>query len=163
MLAAPSRDESRLLGQVRYQPNRVILHTDAALLPRSRRTWSSWNYLTADDPHGERPVAVSYLINRLQPLPTRTPVIVTLNPPFEPDPRAVIEEFEYSHPLLDAKAVAAQRSLELLQGVRNTWYAGAWLGHGFQEDGLASAHAVAGSVARKVARTAAPRDDRVAA
>ena len=163
LLADPSRDESRLLGGVRYQSNRVILHTDVALLPRSRRIWSSWNYLTADDPHGERPVAVSYLINRLQPLPTRTPVIVTLNPPFEPDPRAVIEELEYSHPLLDAKAVAAQRSLELLQGVRNTWYAGAWLGHGFHEDGLVSAHAVAGSVARKVARTAAPRDDRVAA
>ena len=53
----------------------VVLHTDASLLPRSRRAWSSWNYLSADDPDGERPVAVSYLINRLQPLPTETPVI----------------------------------------------------------------------------------------
>jgi predicted NAD/FAD-binding protein len=163
LLADPSADESRLLGQVRYQPNRVVLHTDTALLPRSRRVWSSWNYLTADDPRGVRPVAVSYLINRLQPLPTATPVIVTLNPPFEPDPRTVIDEFAYSHPLLDANAVAAQRSIERLQSARRTWYAGAWLGHGFHEDGLASAHAVAASVARRVARSAAPRDDRVAA
>jgi len=163
LLDDPSRDEARLLGHVRYQRNRVILHTDTALLPRSRRVWSSWNYLTADDPRGERPVAVSYLINRLQPLPTRTPVIVTLNPPFEPDPRAVIGAFEYSHPLLDAMAIAAQRSLGLLQGVRHTWYAGAWLGNGFHEDGLASAHAVAESVARRAAPASAPHADRVAA
>jgi predicted NAD/FAD-binding protein len=153
MLADPSPIESRLLADVRYQPNRVVLHTDASLLPRSRRVWSSWNYLTADDPRGNAPVAVSYLINRLQPLPTSTPVVVTLNPPFDPDRRTVLGEYEYAHPLLDAKAVAAQRSLGKLQGQRNTWYAGAWLGHGFHEDGLASAHAVADSIARRAVVT----------
>jgi predicted NAD/FAD-binding protein len=163
LLGDPSRDEARLLAAVRYQPNRVLLHTDTALLPRSRRVWSSWNYLTADDPRGERPVAVSYLINRLQPLPMATPVIVTLNPPFEPDPRRVIAEYDYAHPLLDAKAVAAQRSIAFLQGRRRTWYAGAWLGNGFHEDGLASAHAVAESVARHTAVVNAARADRIAA
>ncbi len=147
LLADPSADEARVLSQVRYQPNRVILHTDASLLPRSRRAWSSWNYLKADDPRGDRPVAVSYLINRLQPLPVSTPVIVTLNPPFEPDPRTVIGEYDYSHPLLDARAVAAQQSIAPLQGRRRTWFAGAWLGHGFHEDGLASAHEVAAGLA----------------
>jgi predicted NAD/FAD-binding protein len=163
LLGDPSRDEARLLAAVRYQPNRVLLHTDTALLPRSRRVWSSWNYLTTDDPRGERPVAVSYLINRLQPLPMATPVIVTLNPPFEPDPRRVIAEYDYAHPLLDAKAVAAQRSIAFLQGRRRTWYAGAWLGNGFHEDGLASAHAVAESVARHTAVVNAARADRIAA
>jgi len=163
LLADPSHDEARLLAAVRYQPNRVILHTDTKLLPRSRRVWSSWNYLTAEDPRGERPVAVSYLINRLQPLPTTTPVIVTLNPPFEPDPRLVIAEHDYAHPLLDAKAVTAQRSIAFMQGRRRTWYAGAWLGHGFHEDGLASAHAVAESVARHAAIADATRPDRMAA
>ena len=160
LLADPSRDEARLLAAVRYQPNRVVLHTDLALLPRSRRVWSSWNYLTADDPHGARPVAVSYLINRLQPLPTTRPVIVTLNPPIEPDPRLVIGEHAYAHPLLDAEAIAAQHSIAFLQGRRDTWYAGAWLGNGFHEDGLASAHAVAESVARVATMTS---DDRLAA
>ncbi len=165
LLADPSPAEARLLPSVRYQPNRVVLHTDASLLPRSRRAWSSWNYLSADDPDGERPVAVSYLINRLQPLPTETPVIVTLNPPFEPDPRAVINEFEYSHPVLDAKAIAAQRAVGLMQGQRNTWYAGAWLGHGFHEDGLRSAHAVADAIGAAVAAPAPIVDarERVAA
>ena len=128
LLADPSHSEQRLLSAVRYQPNRVVLHTDAALLPRARRAWSAWNYLAADDAAGERPVAVSYLINKLQPLPCTTPVIVTLNPPFEPDPARVLQEFEYSHPLLDRAAVAAAGGTSQLPGQRNTWYAGAWLG-----------------------------------
>ena len=81
-------------------------------------------------------------------------MIVPLNPPFEPDPRAVINEFEYSHPVLDAKAIAAQRAVGLMQGQRNTWYAGAWLGHGFHEDGIRSAHAVADAIGAPVAAPA---------
>jgi predicted NAD/FAD-binding protein len=146
LLGDPSPDESRLLGAVRYQRNRVILHTDASLLPRSQRAWAAWNYLAVEGDQGERPVAVSYLVNKLQPLPFRTPVIVTLNPPVEPDPRLVLRELEYDHPLLDGRAVAAQQGFAALQGVRNTFYAGAWLGYGFHEDGLASAHAVAHQV-----------------
>ena len=152
MLADPSHSEQRLLSAVRYQPNRVVLHTDAALLPRARRAWSAWNYLAADDASGQRPVAVSYLINKLQPLPCTTPVIVTLNPPIEPDPACVLQEFEYSHPLLDSAAIGAQGRIAQLQGQRHTWYAGAWLGYGFHEDGLASAHAVAEGIAQAAAR-----------
>jgi predicted NAD/FAD-binding protein len=149
LLGDPSLLERRLLASVRYQPNRVVLHTDPALLPRARRAWSAWNYLAADDADGARPVAVSYLINRLQPLPCAAPVIVTLNPPFEPDPARVLQEFEYSHPLLDGAALSAQSAVAQLQGERHTWYAGAWLGYGFHEDGLASAHAVAEGIARR--------------
>jgi predicted NAD/FAD-binding protein len=153
LLADPTPGEARLLAAVRYHPNRVLLHTDTALLPRSRRAWSAWNYLEAADAGGTRSVAVSYLINKLQPLPFATPVIVTLNPPFDPDPALTIDEFEYSHPLLDASALDAQRGFDAVQGLRRTWYAGAWLGHGFHEDGLRSAHAVAAGIAR---RTQAP-------
>ena len=149
LLRDPSHSEQRLLSAVRYQPNRVVLHTDAALLPRARRAWSAWNYLATDDASGQRPVAVSYLINKLQPLPCTTPVIVILNPPVEPDPARVLQEFEYSHPLLDRAALAAQGGIAQMQGQRHTWYAGAWLGYGFHEDGLASAHAVAEGIARR--------------
>ena len=83
---------------------------------------------------------MSYLLNKLQPLPFATPVIVTLNPPFDPDPALTLREFEYSHPLQDAGARAAQDGFAALQGLRHTWYAGAWLGYGFHEDGLESAH-----------------------
>ena len=156
LLADPSADERRLLGEVRYQPNRVVLHTDAALLPRRQRAWAAWNYLAADDPEGRRPVSVSYLINRLQPLPFRKPVVVTLNPAIEPAAHTVINEFEYSHPLLDARAVRAQDAIARRQGRHATWYAGAWLGYGFHEDGLKSAHAVAASIALHAARRGEP-------
>jgi uncharacterized protein len=150
ILADPSPQEARLLAQIRYQTNRVVLHTDASLLPKARRAWSAWNYLACEDPDGSRPVAVSYLINRLQPLPFATPVIVTLNPPFDPTPETVLREFVYEHPLQDENATAAQRSMFRLQGERRTWFAGAWLGHGFHEDGLKSAHAVASGIARYI-------------
>ena len=156
LLAVPSADERRLLSQVRYQPNRVVLHTDSALLPRRRRAWAAWNYLAATDPDRRRPVSVSYLINKLQPVPFRAPVVVTLNPAIEPDPHTVIGEFEYSHPLLDAHAVAAQDAIARRQGRHRTWYAGAWLGYGFHEDGLRSAHAVAASIAEHAARRGEP-------
>ena len=148
LLADPDPDESRLLGAVRYQPNDVWLHTDERLLPRARRAWSAWNYLSASDPDGQRPVAVSYLINKLQPLPFASPVVVSLNPPFEPRPERVLRKMVSWHPLLDSAAVQAQAGIAGLQGKRHTWFAGAWLGYGFHEDGLRSAHAIADLIAR---------------
>ena len=163
LLGDPSADESRLLGSVRYQRNHVVLHTDAALLPRRRRAWSAWNYLAANHPGGTQPVAVSYLINKLQPWPFQKPVIVTLNPPFAPDSQHVLDEFEYSHPLQDIAALAAQRAVAARQGELRTWYAGAWLGHGFHEDGLRSAHAVCESIAGHALSRASVTHARIAA
>ena len=148
LLETPDTEEAALLGAIAYQDNAVILHTDTRLLPRARRAWSAWNYLATQDASGERPVAVSYLLNKLQPLPFRTPIIVTLNAPFEPDPLCVLRRLHYAHPILDAPAVAAQRALAARQGRQRTWFAGAWLGYGFHEDGLASAHAVSEALAR---------------
>jgi predicted NAD/FAD-binding protein len=92
---------------------------------------------------GQQPVSVSYLINRLQPLPTQTPVIVSLNPHVEPDPAKVIGDWDYDHPLFDQAAIGAQAQLDAIQGVERLWFCGAWGGYGFHEDGLNSALAVA--------------------
>jgi len=140
-------DERAVLSAVRYQPNRALLHSDPALLPRRRKVWSAWNYLAgagaSTDRDGEAPVAVSYLINMLQPLPFERPVVVTLNPYREPDPALTWREIRYSHPVFDAAAVAAQARLPALQGRDRVWFAGAWTGYGFHEDGLRSAVTVA--------------------
>ena len=138
--------ERATLGAVRYQPNRAVLHTDERLLPRHPGVWSAWNYLGGRGDPDRRPVTVSYLINRLQPLPFRRPVIVSLNPFREPEPDRVIAEFDYAHPVFDRAATGAQARLRELQGRRNTWYCGAWTGYGFHEDGLRSALAVAESL-----------------
>lgn len=140
---AASAGQHAVLAAIRYQPNRAILHTDTALLPRNRKLWSAWNYFATGADLDDRPVGVSYLINRLQPLPFDTPVIVTLNPAREPDPARVIAAFEYDHPVFDAAAVAAQQHLDAVQGKGGLWFAGAWAGYGFHEDGLKSALRVA--------------------
>jgi len=138
LLADPSHDETATLGAIGYAPNRAVLHTDTSLLP-AKRAWSAWNYESRTGELGAEPqLCVHYLINKLQPLPFQTPVIVSLNPVREPRAGTVLREFAYSHPVFDQTAVQAQRALPSIQGARNTWFAGAWTGYGFHEDGLKS-------------------------
>jgi predicted NAD/FAD-binding protein len=140
-----SPQERKVLGAIAYQSNRAVLHTDAACLPRSRKTWSAWNY-QSDNAGGAARVCVHYLINKLQPLPFESPVIVSLNPIDQPAAGSVLGQYDYAHPVFDAAAVAAQGRLPALQGQRNTWFAGAWTGYGFHEDGLKSGLAVASAL-----------------
>jgi predicted NAD/FAD-binding protein len=142
-------DERRLLSAIRYEPNRAVLHTDAALLPRDPALWSAWNYISSKDELNQRPVSVSYLINRLQPLPFKTPVMVSLNPQREPAADKVIAEFDYAHPVFDGPAIAAQKQLAALSGERGVWFCGAWNGYGFHEDGLKSGFKVANALGCK--------------
>jgi predicted NAD/FAD-binding protein len=138
LLDAPTTEERRLLGAIRYTPNRAVLHTDEALMPHRKVAWASWNYLGA----GEG-VTVTYWMNRLQQLPTKTQLFVTLNPDRPIRDGAVLHVEDYEHPVFDAAALRAQQSLWSLQGVNRVWYCGAWFGAGFHEDGLQSALAVA--------------------
>lgn len=146
MLEDADAAERNVLDPVRYQPNRAWLHTDETLLPRARDAWSAWNYLTGPARVDGRPVSVSYLINKLQPLPVETPVIVTLNPVHEPRADRVIRRIDYAHPVFDPAAIEAQRRLSSIQGRRRTWFCGAWTGYGFHEDGLRSGLAVANAM-----------------
>ncbi|MFZ4551013.1 MAG: NAD(P)/FAD-dependent oxidoreductase [Aquabacterium sp.] len=132
-----SPQESRLLGAIRYQPNRAVLHTDETLLPKRRMAWAAWNYERAvNSGSHDAPVCLHYLINRLQPLPWQRSVIVSLNPLREPRTDQVIQTIEYDHPVFDQAAIDAQRTLHTIQGLQRTWYAGAWCGYGFHEDGF---------------------------
>jgi len=143
LLADPSHGERRVLGAVRTQANRMVLHTDTRLMPRRRGVWSSWNYLARDSADHGREVSLTYWMNRLQNLATPEPLLVTLNPLTEPDPARVLLEKTYRHPCYDAAMIEAQGALGALQGQRNTWFCGAWTGYGFHEDGIASAVAAA--------------------
>lgn len=142
-LADASEDERSVLGAIRYQPNRAVLHTDAGVLPKRPLAWASWNYERASDGDREQArVCLHYLLNRLQPLPFTTPVLVSLNPVSEPRAETVVGEYEYDHPIFDLAALAAQKRVPALQGVAHTWFAGAWTRYGFHEDGLMSGEAV---------------------
>ncbi|MBK9445323.1 MAG: FAD-dependent oxidoreductase [Betaproteobacteria bacterium] len=166
--SSASDGERELLSAIRYQPNRAVLHTDSALLPRNRSLWSAWNYSAGTDAganvSSQSPVSVSYLINRLQPLPFETPVVVSLNPQREPNPEKVLAEFTYAHPLFDGPAIAAQARLHEIQGVDRLWFCGAWGGYGFHEDGLRSGLQVAAALGCQAPwqKPAMPLDDALA-
>src|SRR5690606_30636987 len=108
--------ESRLLGAFPYQTNRVVLHSDQRLMPRRRRVWSSWNYLSGANVSGDRAVSVTYWMNRLQGLSDARPYFVTLNPLMEVDPAQRWGEYDYDHPVFSQRAMQAQPLLGRLQG-----------------------------------------------
>jgi predicted NAD/FAD-binding protein len=142
---AATPEEQRVLSAFTYQRNVAVLHQDAALMPRRRRVWSSWNYLADEGPGRDREhVSLSYWMNSLQNLETARPAIVTLNPAREP--RHVVSEHVYHHPQYDGRAVDAQAAIPTLQGVRHTWFAGSYCGHGFHEDALHSGLEVAAAL-----------------
>ncbi|HPV22656.1 MAG TPA: hypothetical protein PLJ65_00645, partial [Casimicrobium sp.] len=116
-----------------------------------------------NDADDARPVALTYWMNQLQPLPFTTPLFETLNPPNAPASSSVLAEFEYAHPLLNRAAVAAQREIEGLQGQNRTWFAGAWLANGFHEDGLLSALNVVRRISAANAANDSHNNERIAA
>jgi predicted NAD/FAD-binding protein len=141
LLDDPTPEETRLLSAFRYSRNLAVLHTDPALMPRRRAAWTSWNHIGRRNAPQEG--CVTYWMNRLQSLPSRPELFVTLNPTREIAPDAVIRTDVYDHPLFDGGAIAAQQALWGLQGVKRTWFCGSYFGHGFHEDGLQSGLAVA--------------------
>ena len=137
LLAQPTPQEQALLGAIRYHPNKAVLHTDTSVMPKKKLAWAAWNYERATDLGLESSrVCLHYWINRLQPLPFSQDVMVSLNPVRAIDPSKVLGEYDYAHPVFDLGAIKAQSQLPRLQGQQNTWYAGAWMGYGFHEDGF---------------------------
>jgi predicted NAD/FAD-binding protein len=141
LLADADARERSVLGAFRYTTNEVVLHQDRRLMPRRRLAWASWNHLgRRDDPASG---CVSYWMNHLQSLKGAPPLFVTLNPHIAPREDMVHEVRSFEHPHFDAGALTAQSDLWSLQGVRRTWFCGAYFGAGFHEDGLQAGLAVA--------------------
>ncbi len=143
MLERPSLEERSVLKAIPYQANTAVLHTDERLLPRRRRAWASWNFHAPKPELSEEPVSLTYLINRLQPLPFTTPVMVTMNPVEAPREDKVLGTYDYHHPVFLEGSDEAKRRVVPLQGRDRTWFCGAWTRYGFHEDGLLSAVNVA--------------------
>jgi predicted NAD/FAD-binding protein len=143
MLEQPSAAERAVLGAFRCQDNLAVLHTDLSLMPRRRAVWSAWNYLSDGAGDHAQTVSVTYWMNRLQSLETARPLLVSLNPIRTPNPADVLLTRSYRHPQFDAAAMDAQEKLPGIQGVDRLYFAGAWSGWGFHEDGIASAVRVA--------------------
>lgn len=144
MLAEPTAQEQDTLSAIRYHPNRAVLHTDTSVMPEKKLAWAAWNYeRAAHDSTESTRVCLHYWLNLLQPLPFSQDVIVSLNPVSDIDPAHVIGEYDYAHPVFDLPAIQAQSHMPQLQGQQHTWFAGAWMGYGFHEDGFKAGRAAA--------------------
>ncbi len=152
MLAQPTAEEMVYFSAIRYQENTAVLHTDVGVLPKNKNTWAAWNYEHQTSQIGKKNVCLHYWLNRLQPLPFKENLVLSLNPVSKSqqdvkstdttnhaiDKERVIATFTYHHPVFDAKAISAQQKITALQGNGGVYFCGAWLGYGFHEDGLSS-------------------------
>lgn len=144
LLADADASEEQILSAIPYQDNDVVLHTDASVLPRRRKAWAAWN---AWVPRAAGDACtVSYCMNLLQGLQSEQPLVVTLNRTDAIDPHKILRRMHYQHPVYSSGSVAAQQRKGEIQGKRHTWYAGAWWGWGFHEDGMRSAVEVAAAL-----------------
>ena len=138
MLTDPDPVEKQALGAIRYQPNDITLHADTRIMPKRRKTWASWVYTEDSQKRSDR-IDLTYWMNSLQPIPMDDPHFVTLNTKRTIREELIYDQVTLRHPVYDLGALAAQKRLAEHNGTRNTWFCGAWMRHGFHEDGLASA------------------------
>ncbi len=138
LLEAPTPTEAAALSAVRYQPNTAVLHADTAQMPKSPKAWASWVYT---EPAGPRPdrIDLTYWMNSLQPIPKNDPLFVTLNPNRPIAEHLIHDMTTFYHPVFDLAAIEAQQTLRRVNGQAGVWFCGAWMRHGFHEDGFASA------------------------
>jgi predicted NAD/FAD-binding protein len=137
ILEKPTALESEVLGNIHYQANTAVLHTDKKLMPSRKADWSSWNYFIAKQ--SSENVKLTYYMNRLQKLATDHDYFVTLNDDARIDPDKIIRTIDYMHPVFDHSAITAQKQHAHINGTKNTWYCGAYWRNGFHEDGVWSA------------------------
>lgn len=143
MLSNPTPEQQKILQAFTVQPNSVVVHSDTALMPKQRKCWASWIYLSSQQQDKSESVSLSYWMNNLQQLDTTQPVLVTLNAQHTPAPDLVQDTHQFAHPVFTEQTLAAQNKLPDIQGQNNVYFAGAWQRYGFHEDGLLSAVRVA--------------------
>ncbi len=144
LLSDADEREQSILGAISYQVNDTVLHTDARVLPQRRKAWAAWNAWLPRNP--DHACTVSYCMNLLQGIESPEPFVVTLNRTAAIDPGKVLARMQYHHPVCTHASVAAQARKAEIQGWRHTWFAGAYWGWGFHEDGMRSAVEVAAAL-----------------
>ena len=148
LLNDPSGQERKVMGGLRYQANETVLHTDTRMLPSRRLAWAAWNYhIPRKTSHR---VAVTYNMNILQGLKSDTTFCVTLNHFEDIDPAKVLKRITYHHPAYTPETLEAQALHGSISGVNRTYYAGAYWGFGFHEDGVRSGLRVANQILESV-------------
>lgn len=145
ILKDSSDDEKCILKSIPYKKNKAVLHCDQAFMPKRKKCWSSWNMLLDGNPQ-EQDISLTYWMNRLQNIDEKLPLFLTLNPSHEIEEKLVFDKHTFSHPVFGPSSDEGKKMVTHIQGKKNTWYCGAYLGNGFHEDGIRSASEVASAM-----------------
>ncbi len=138
VLDNPTPLEQTQLSCFHYQYNKAVLHTDASIMPQKKLAWSSWNYRIVED-KGRLTPSTIYWMNRLQDVSDRQNYFVSINPHNDLDPKKILREIDYDHPLFDLPAIAAQQRLSELNAGGPVYFCGSYFNYGFHEDAFSSA------------------------
>jgi predicted NAD/FAD-binding protein len=139
MINSEAEEQQSVLSAFDYQDNHIIVHSDTSFMPKEKKCWASWVYLSEGQDDKSKDVSLSYWMNNLQGLDPAYPLIVTLNPGRRPQENLILDEHGFSHPIFDLKAIKAQEKIENIQGKNGLWFCGAYQRYGFHEDGFLSA------------------------
>ncbi len=145
ILKNASDDEKYALKSVPYKENKAVLHRDQAFMPQRKKCWSSWNVLLESNQQ-EQDISLTYWMNRLQNIDEKLPIFLTLNPSHEIEEKFIFDKHTFSHPIFGPSSDEGKKMVTHIQGKKNTWYCGAYLGNGFHEDGIRSASKVASAM-----------------
>jgi predicted NAD/FAD-binding protein len=138
LLDEPTTEEQSLLSKFKYQKNKTVLHTDASIMPKTKRAWSSWNY-SMEEKNGKLYASTIYWMNSLQNISDKRNYFVSLNDPGNIDEKKILKVIEYEHPLFDLHTSKAQPELPKLNEKGPVYFCGSYFRYGFHEDALWSA------------------------
>jgi len=138
LLDKPAADEKRLLSKFKYQYNKATLHTDESIMPKTKLAWASWNYSIQSINKKMVPTTI-YWMNSLQQVSDKKNYFVSINPHANIDPKKIIKEIDYDHPLFDVPAINAQKELSKLNETGPVYFCGSYFNYGFHEDAFTSA------------------------
>ncbi|MDF3819887.1 FAD-dependent oxidoreductase [Leptospira sp. 96542] len=149
LLGNPTALEKELLPIFKYQNNTATLHTDPSDMPKTRRSWSSWNYKMVNKPNGDFAPFTIYWMNRLQNVSKKKNYFVTINDPGRVKEECIIKQIDYEHPLFSVETASAQKRLPQLNETGPIYYVGAYFRYGFHEDGFLSAVNLSESILKR--------------
>ena len=138
LINSPSKYEYNTLSAFKYTKNNIILHTDTSIMPKNKKIWASWNFISSNDESNNINESLHYYMNRLQKLDSKKNYIVSVNPSIKPSKKSIIYNTEYTHPLLGKDAINMQKELNNLNKQSRILFSGAYFGFGFHEDGYLS-------------------------
>jgi predicted NAD/FAD-binding protein len=138
LINSPSKYEYNTLSAFKYTKNNIILHTDTSIMPKNKKIWASWNFISLKDESNNINESLHYYMNRLQKLDSKKNYIVSVNPSIKPSKESIIYNTEYTHPILEKDAINMQKELNNLNKQSRILFSGAYFGFGFHEDGYLS-------------------------